>query len=320
MTSCASELLFLKYRGISAPWEVTSDAKRIGYKCKKYSKWNDVLVEEDSADTLQMIGDSLLDSGEFPIQHYAHFARIWERVQRWAKDKEGFSLEPDFRPEFDRLARLMTIGAGDAGLVDSVLADAIGDVCAISTELRWDLFKQVVLLELLRSSKATRTLLGSGLPEVEAAATQAGSFAASVDTAVIGLYEGLGFTVSSESVGDGAELLLSELGLPTEATSLARRANSRPKGPPPTVVEVKARSDLRLMEVVMVAGTLVIKFNDRHPAMLDGSPFQRSFEDRKLWRTFGLACRDQLGQLEEIQSLLDAWGVHLAQSTRRESD
>jgi hypothetical protein len=83
------------------------------------------------------------------------------------------------------------------------------------------------------------------------------------------------------------------------------------------LIEAKARTDMRFLEVAVVKDAIVLKFNDRHPALSGGSDLVSALSQTTLWETFGLACQAQLGMLDDVQSLLDSWGVHLAAAARR---
>jgi hypothetical protein len=117
------ELLCLKYRGILAPWEITQQRKRFGFKCKKYANWKDVHVDLDSKNVLREVGDTLIDEDDFDLAHFGHLCRVWERVQRWTKDKETLSLEPDFCPRYEHLRRIVIQGAREPNIVDAVLTE-----------------------------------------------------------------------------------------------------------------------------------------------------------------------------------------------------
>jgi hypothetical protein len=98
------ELYFLKYKGLLAPWEILAQAKRIGFKCKKYANWKDVHVTEDSRQLLKEVGSTLIDEEDFDLAYFPELSQVFEKVQRWAKDKERFSLAPDMLPEFESLS------------------------------------------------------------------------------------------------------------------------------------------------------------------------------------------------------------------------
>jgi len=97
--------LSLKYQGVKTPWEMLKDNNQFGWQCRKYLKWKDVFVKPDDREKLKLLADSLIDTGEINVECIPAANRVFERMQRWRKDKVGFSEEPDERQHYSFLRR-----------------------------------------------------------------------------------------------------------------------------------------------------------------------------------------------------------------------
>lgn len=311
---CIPELYFLKYRGIPTPWDCESNAKRIGFKCIKYASWKDVHTSAESAKALREIGSSLVDEGTFPVSLYREFALVWERVRRWASDKEGLSIEPDLTPEYESASRAMSLGSQDGRYVLSFIGDSVAGFSPENAHVAWVAFKQLTVGNLLGHSKSV-SALKIPVPSLDDwQAAQAQQIA--LDKFVVQLYAALGFEVQFDMAGEASDLLLEELGLTDGAPSISAADHPVARAASDVLVERKDRLDARLLEAKLVGNHMVLTLNTRHPAMQADSPYSAFFADAGQWQAFGRACRDHLGNMEEVQSFLDSWGIHLASVMR----
>jgi hypothetical protein len=311
---CIPELYFLKYRGIPTPWDCESNTKRVGFKCIKYASWKDVHTSAESAALLREIGSALVDEGYFPRHLYGGFALVWERVRRWASDKEGLSIEPDFTPEFESSFRTMSLGSRDERYVSSFMRDNIVGFSTADPDAAWAGFKQLVVANLFAQSKTVRSL-PIPVPKFDVWVAAA-EHRNALDEFIVKLYSSLGFDLQFEVAGEAIDLLLEELGLAFEPPAMSFLDHPVTHGSSDVLVEWKDRLDLRLLEAKQVGNSMVLTLNGRHPALQADSPYSTFFADVGQWQAFGRACRDNLGHLEEVQSLLDSWGVHLASVVR----
>ena len=192
-------------------------------------------------------------------------------------------------------------------------------VQALAWDEAWLLFKQCVATKLLLSSRAVMALK-LDLQAVQSV-EQAVAHLEALERVIVEIYRALQFEVESEAPGELLDLFLGELGLPADCEATDEALGSASVGAavatPVVLIETKARTDLRFLEVVVVKDSIVLKFNDRHPAVSGASDLAAALSQTTLWETFGMACRAQLGMLEDVQSFLDSWGVHLASAARR---
>lgn len=320
-SDCVPELLFLKFARIPTPWDCESDAEKLGYKCVRYAKWSVVHVEGDSGAVLRRVGSQLLDQQAFPAGEYGHFARVWERVQQWTVDKDSLSLPAPLTPGYEQAQRLLQLGTQRRQYVREFLADVLHyGVQTLHWEQEWLLFKQCIVTELLLGNRSVK-VLQLDLPPLQSV-MQSVAHLKTLERVILEIYGALGFEVELEQPGGLLDLILGEMGLPVEceATDEARETGgvATPIATPTVLIETKARTDLRFLEVVVVKDSIVLKFNDRHPAFSGRSELVAALSEPMLWKSFGMACRAQLGMVEDVQSFLDGWGVHLASSARRD--
>lgn len=319
--TCIPELYFLKYRGIPTPWECEGNAKRIGFKCIKYASWKDVHTSAESAKSLREIGSTLVDEGTFPVSLYAEFALVWERVRRWASDKEGLSLEPDLTPEYESASRTMGLGSQDGRYVLSFIGDSVAGFSPENANIAWGAFKQLIVVSLLGHSKPVRALKVPVPSFDDWPSAQAQQI--DLDEFVVKLYAALGFDVQFDTPGEAIDLLLGELGLACAAPTISVAEGPVARAASDVLVERRDRLDSRLLDAKLVGNHIVLTLNTRHPAMQVDSPYSAFFSDAGQWQALGRACRDHLGNMEEIQSFLDSWGIHLAsvmRASRRAQD
>jgi hypothetical protein len=114
--------LSLKYQGVKTPWEMLKDNNRFGWQCRKYLKWKEVFVKHDDREKLKLLADSLIDTNEVNLSCLPAANRVLERVQRWRKDKEGFSEEPDERQYYSFLRREIDLAKNDSSQVFGLLS------------------------------------------------------------------------------------------------------------------------------------------------------------------------------------------------------
>jgi hypothetical protein len=303
--------LWLKYRGVPSPWEFVRQPRRLGFKCRKYAGWQAVHVDKTTGDVLRRVGDTLLDQETLPLELYGHVSRVWERVQRWAKDKDKLALEPDQYESFETFSRTVRIGAAEPLMVDGVLADAFGDLSGIEVQQRWGIFILLEIAKLLGGSKDVPDDLRIGWDEVDVS-----ELTAAVSSVLTKLYDALGFELDVVDTLEKCKFFLRELELPQEPVNEVRPAKAKPTALPTVVVEQCNRSDNRIAEVRHVGGTLVVKVNSVHVAMLADNPAREFACSDFVWKCIGRACLDHLGKIDDIQDFLDSLGQHIASETR----
>jgi hypothetical protein len=115
--------LSLKYKGVRTPWEVSANPVQYGWSCRKW-----IRHQSDPADkaALKAFADSLINDQEFRPEHFGRVSRIAEHVQRWRKDADAYSLEPDEREEYRDLRRLFIVVTENPSAIRGLLRDELG--------------------------------------------------------------------------------------------------------------------------------------------------------------------------------------------------
>jgi hypothetical protein len=303
------QFLWLRYKGVLAPWDFEAQPKYLGFKCKKYARWKEVHFDADSPQVLRQVGDSLIDEGSFPLAHYEHIARVWERIQRWARDKTNLALEPTPTPAFEEVSRLARFGSEQPSLVDGYLADHV-DVANVQPGERWALFTAMCTMKLLQSRKSLK-----GVVEVPDLTGDFTVFVKDAQSVLAELYKRLGRRVSNKTP-PLTQQLLKDLGLPHEPKNEVREEVATFSKLPQAIIEYVERSDNRIAEPILIQGSLVIKVNKKHPACSETHPAHAVVTSEFFWRAVALACLDHLAKLEDLQDFLDSLGSRLTSEGR----
>ena len=312
--SSVPELFFLKYKGILSPGEIISQAKRLGFKCKKYANWSEVHATSDSRQILKTVGDSLIDSGEFDIAYYPELSQIWEKVQRWAKDKDGFSLEPDLLPEYEKLARLADVGSKTPNVVD-LMIDEFGFSCdSIGIEDRWMIFLSICIYNFFHSKKRYEYALNlvSGL---EINKDQPEVFIESVGNFLTALYLTAGFDTSNFSSKEVIPYFISELGLPSEPLNIKREVGKKTTTLPKVWVERYEGTQLELVKFEYSNGEIFVKVNKANRVFSQGSELGLLLSSDAYWTLIGKTIETNISQIDEIQDFYNTFARHLRSTT-----
>lgn len=294
-------LLFLKYKGIPTPNEVEKNAKNFGFKCLKYSKWSDVCLDEVTPKILKEIGASLIDDSVFPVEHYATFAMVWERLRRWSKDKDNFAVEPDQNPEFETLSRLLLLGSEEPNVVDSFLDDNGLDCQTLGVDDRWVSFQALCLVQYFSSSKRFKDekILKEiiyGVPGWIEKTAQA--------TSLVYDQIGLEFEEGTDPVSI-IQCLYDDLSLPIDPKNTLRTESSVTARRPTVWVEFKELEGSVLVKFKSSEGDMIVTVNKRHPALNDTIDFSGVFSDSKFWEIVGMSAKSNVVQLDSIQNFFD---------------
>jgi hypothetical protein len=308
------ELFFLKYKGVLSPWEIISQAKRLGFKCKKYANWTEVHATSESRQILKAVGDSLIDSEEFDIAYFPELSQIWEKVQRWAKDKDGFSLEPDLLPEYEKLARLVDVGSKTPNVVD-LLIDEFGFSCdSITIDDRWKIFLAICIYDFFHSKKryvyALNLVLG-----MEKNKDQPEAFIESVGNLLTALYLTAGFDNSTFSRKEVIPYFISELGLPSEPLNIKREAGKKVVSLPKVWVERYDGTQLELVKFEYISGDVFVRVNKANRVFSQESELGHLLSSDAYWVLIGKTIETNISQIDEIQDFYNTFARHLRSTT-----
>lgn len=304
------ELFFLKYKGVPSPWEIVSQAKRLGFKCKKYANWSEVHATTNSRQLLKTVGDSLIDSEEFDITSYPELSQVWEKVQRWAKDKDGFSLEPDLLPEYEKLARLVDVGSKTPNVVD-LMIDEFGFASdSIDIDDRWMLFLSICIYNFFQSKKRYEHALNL-VEDFEPNKAQPTEFVDSVGNFLTALYLAVGFETSTFSSEEVIPYFISELGLASEPQTTNREAGVKASSLPKIWVERYEGTQLELVKFNYSGGDIFVKVNKANRVFDKDSQLGQLLSSDAYWCLIGKTIETNISQIDEIQDFYDTFARHL---------
>lgn len=294
-------LLYLKYKGIPTPSEVEKNAKNVGFKCLKYSKWTDVCVDENTPSILKEIGSSLIDDATFPKEHYATFSIVWERLRRWSKDKENFAIEPDQYPEFERLSRIVHLGCHEPSVVDSFLEDNGIECEKLDLDQRWVSFQALCLALYFTDSKRFKDQ--ELVHQIKIG--QAGWIdRTSAVTALA--YDSIGLEFEDGTDPEGIiRCLYDDLSLPVDPEKTERSLSSTTSKRPNVWVDFKELGFSSLVNFKVSEGDIVVDVNKHHLALQKENQFSETFSDPKFWEIIGMAAKNNVVHLDTIQNFFD---------------
>lgn len=302
-------LLFLKYKGILLPQDYEKKYEFYGYKCKKYSRWPDIFVTENSKKILSVVGDSLLDSKVFPIQYYDEISRIWERVHRWVKDKEDFLIEPDLILNYEKILRLNKLASDKPEFVDSFIAENNINLNEVEEVDRWLLFCCIQLIEFIKSEKRISFLYEKNAFEV----TNSSDHIPVTASLIHKLLDYLGLPTNHLS---GIALIfyfIDLLGLISSPNVTKRDARPYQKGQSTIFVEFYEGPKTEFVKFIESEGNIIIKLNKLHKANNESSKFYGVFSNTDFWMVVGESLKSHIGSIDDISSYFDTLGkkIHL---------
>lgn len=112
--------LSLKYKGVKTPWEIMRNPVQYGWSCRKWIRHQ---RDNKAKENLKIFATALIDDAEIIKQYLPTINVIAERVQRWRKDSDSFELEPDERPEYKDLRRIIAIAYENPEVIRRILMD-----------------------------------------------------------------------------------------------------------------------------------------------------------------------------------------------------
>lgn len=304
------ELFFLKYKGVPSPWEIVSQAKRLGFKCKKYANWSEVHATSNSRQLLKAVGDSLIDSEEFDIAYYPELSQIWEKVQRWAKDKDGFSLEPDLLPEYEKLARLVDVGSKTPNVVDLMINEFGFLSDSIDIDDRWLVFLSICTYNFFQSKKRYEYALNL-IESIEVNKSKPEAFIDSVGDLLTALYLTAGFDTSKFSSKEVIPYFMGELGLASEPQTTERDATAKASSLPKIWVERYEGTQLELVKFEYSDGDIFVRVNKANRVFSKNSELGQLLASETYWTLIGKTIETNISQIDEIQDFYNTFARHL---------
>jgi uncharacterized protein YfkK (UPF0435 family) len=304
------ELFFLKYKGIPSPWEIISQAKRFGFKCKKYANWTEVHATSNSKELLKTVGDSLIDTEAFDTLRYSELSQIWERVQRWAKDKDGFSLEPDLLPEYEKIARLVDVGAKNPNVVDLMIGE-FGFVCdSIDIDDRWTVFLAICICNFFESKKRYQHVLNY-FEDFEKSKIDPILFTESITILITIMYEKMGIDILKSSSKQVIPFFVTQIGLISIPKEIRRDQAPKALSLPKIWIEKYDGTQLELVKFQYSGGDIFVRINRANRVFINTSELGKLLSSDAYWDLVGKSIETNLSQIDEIQDFYNTFARHL---------
>jgi hypothetical protein len=304
--SSADSLLWLKYAGLPGYGDIYSKRDFYAFKCKKYAYWKDVHSSAESKDLLLSCFESLKSNEELSLEQYEEIQKIWEKVQRWKKDKEKLSFQPAKTKSFLKLEAECQAGSLNSDFILSYISDIDFDVTADPKEpdIIWLTFLSKVLDNFLCDS--------SHIPDEvkELDASGCSDFLEYVDQKIVFLYDYLGYSLEGNDVGTAILTILSDFGIAYEKewVDIDVTKSARPLS---TVSILTQDDDLSKFIIFRGSmGNMSVVVNPNHPAFLGSEVFSNR-QVRVMIEALGQAALDNIGDIDKIQDYVNTVGSRL---------
>lgn len=314
------EFLSLKYNGVKTPWEIMASAIAVGWKCRKYIKWDLVQESRNDKKVLKDFGDALIDEHCLDTVHLGAINKIFEKVQRWRLDPKSLSVEPDLRPGYDRLRRSLATAASSPGVVSAVLMQSGWLPTKCPPSVQRDLFLSHEVIDFLRSFEGAPFPIVTSPPSPD-------HILADLEATLKKLYSDFGLSPKHKRGESLVDVLFSDLGLSFDADlSKLDALSDHPQSElPQVVVELIDSRPETFVSCRFVRGQVVVQINKSHPCfpMLSLEPLGRNAINPALY-AFGEAVLDMLGSLDTLNDFFACFGLSLyrraIESTDRQVD
>ncbi len=308
-------LLWMKYEGLPTISEVNEKGTFFAFKCKKYAYWSQVHTHKDSKESLLQISTLLSNGHVIDVDQYECLLLIWERVQRWKKDKENLSLEPTKSKEFARLESLCKNGSEEYLLVASKLqGDGFTPEELDPIEI-WQVFKAVICRDFLISTRNSPENLKNRFEKLPDFSSDHTETINSVSEAICDLYDYHEYEIEKKSLA--VDTLLVDFDLPAEKSwKSSQKVSSVSLAQPKVLVSSEEAEASVFVTLRQVRGDIVITINPLHP-FFKLTNFHVSKDFKRFINCFGLAALDDLGNLEHIEEFLSSLGSRLRSGYRK---
>ena len=300
--------LFLKYKGLMLAEEFEKKYKFYGYKCKKYANWLDVHVSKDSKKILSTVGDSLLDTKTFPLEYLAEISLIWEKIQRWKKDQENFSIEPDLTDGFEKFQRFINLASSKPEVVDAFIVDNAFDCNAIPIPQRWLLFCCICLREFLKTDKRIQKNFTVEINNDGDYVEYISNTANYLRNICTFLDKRLGKLTDSKVISN----FFLSLGIKYDPEVIKRDATIKALSSN-IIIEFFDGPKTEFIKIQESQGNIIIKLNKLHRSNETNNNFKNVFDNKDFWMAIGEALKSHMGSIEEINAFFDTLGkkIHL---------
>jgi hypothetical protein len=310
MNEIRAEFLSLKYRGIRTPWEIDKDKDQFGWQCRKYIRWKAVHENKGDAKTLKEFADKLIDQQLLDVKVLPTINAVFEKVQRWRKDRDSFSVEPDLREGYEVLARTLRIASENPAIVRTILSRSSMWSSDISGEDAIARFLACLTGDFLKAYPGSPTL------DLEVARKDFPRFEKEFTATIKQVYAAYGLASPRATRTEALVVaVLRDLGIPyaLSATSILQAAQQTGEYEARIVVEEIEDRESVLVIPRYAQGQLILRVNRKHPwfkvaALELNNPESLS---RVFAECAANATLDMLGDIDTIDQFFKYLGLSL---------
>jgi hypothetical protein len=141
------EFLCFRYKGLKRPEQILGEAKKVGWKFRKWQNWEQIYIEPSDKYLLKKCGDALVDHTDFEIEDFGRISEILLKVASWRKDSKSMSAPPDILPAWNALDDLLMVFMANPAAVAVKMQRDLGGVDGVAKTHLLDVFYWHLLTE-----------------------------------------------------------------------------------------------------------------------------------------------------------------------------
>lgn len=310
-----ASFFFIKYKKIQAPFEIKKKAVDFGWKCRKYTRWNEVHTSSQSRQILKSAGDSLVDLNELPVDSYEELSGIFCKVYSWAvnKDDPEYDLMPEVLLEYEKFERAIVNGSHRPGIIDTYLLNKEIPIDKVKEKDRWLFY---VSLQINNYFSSTNRFT-KNFPK-ELFLNNQKDLKGNVELSANLIREILGeFCFSSKILSLNDEKLIYQFldNLDLDSTPKnTDRSDVRIKNSISRVLVEKISIDKSIfVKFELIEDQLVIKLNTKHAVINSKNKLFDIYKKDEYWILIGEALFSNLGKIKEIEKFYTSLGIKIAE-------
>jgi hypothetical protein len=295
-------LLSLKYKGVRTPWEIMVNPSQYGWSCRKWIRHQTNSTEKEY---LKQFADALINEGKIILDCLPAINRIAEHVQRWRKDKEGYTLEPDQREEFKELRRLIEIARSTPDSMRGILMQEllVTDTDKLNNEELPQALKAATLLRFISKLSSTPFKSVSSVEIIK-----------KVEQAIQSLSALYGYVAFGRNTADLVDELLFDVDIEPDIQAPLSKKPTSFSCSQIVFIETYQGPDDVLCHCEYRQGKVYVSANSKHK-WFEKSALPPDTTNELLY-AIGETYLSQLGERETIEAFLAELGVNLARRTK----
>ena len=304
--SSSDSLLWLKYSGIPCYEDIYSKRDFYAFKCKKYAFWKNIHSSAKAKENLLGCFESLKSDEDLQLEQFEEIQKSWEKVQRWKKDKEKLSVEPNKTKAFLKLEAQCQAGSLNSDFIISYIKEFNFTTSDSADEI--DEIWLTFLAKLLDIFLSEISNIPLSLQQVKVSKYK--SFIEYVDYKISLLYDALGYSLGTYDPGTAILTFLSDLKLGSEKKWAKLDVTKEVKLG--CLFSILLQEDDPSQFIVFRTGmdNMNIVVNPKHP-LFTGNELLSNNQIRLIIEALGQAAMDNVGDIDKIQDYINNVGSRI---------